>query len=113
MGIGNWELGIGNWELGIGNKKKSTFMHVVKNFYCLLPPDLKETRGRTRRGDAERGIFMHGGEKIFHRDCLLPCSLLHPVPLLGGVRGGLCLLPPASSLRVNLTICQVWSFWHK
>ncbi|NES22530.1 MAG: hypothetical protein F6K41_27325 [Symploca sp. SIO3E6] len=44
---------------------------------------LKETRGRgdagtrgrgdagTRgRGDAERGIFMHSGEKIFHRDCL-------------------------------------------
>ncbi|NES19713.1 MAG: hypothetical protein F6K41_12480 [Symploca sp. SIO3E6] len=50
--------------------------------------------GTRRRGDAERGIFMNGGEKNFFirtASCLLPSAfcLLPPAS---------CLLPPASCL---------------
>ena len=50
-------------------------MASVSDLASKLPPNLKIDAGTRGHGDAERGIFMHGGEKIFFIGtafCLLP-----------------------------------------
>ncbi|NET60349.1 MAG: hypothetical protein F6K47_30660 [Symploca sp. SIO2E6] len=64
-------MGIGNWELGIGNWELGI-------------------------GNWQQLTFILWWRNFFMGTALEPWSLLPPVPLLGGVRGGLYLLPPAS-----------------
>ncbi|NES20636.1 MAG: hypothetical protein F6K41_17320 [Symploca sp. SIO3E6] len=51
----------------------------------------RETRGRGDAGTRREEFSCMVVKKFFHGDCLR-------VPLLGGVRGGFCLLPPAFCL---------------
>ncbi|NET57903.1 MAG: hypothetical protein F6K47_17620 [Symploca sp. SIO2E6] len=53
-------------------------------------------------GDREESTFMHGGEKFFHGDCLLPPALQPPAScLLPSALQPPALQPPASCLAAS------------